>query len=89
MHLLKKRIRHFVDIAMKNEYIYIFESVIFQQILNELVLYSDCTVDEMAAFILEIEKMIFEKLTIDKRQVFVGNMDYEIENQYIYNEVVK
>jgi hypothetical protein len=165
MYLLKNRIQRFVDIALNNEYIYIFESVIFQQILNELVLYSDCVADEMVDFILEIEeilkplnpmifylrpnnlkaqinkvaaerlsdnydlypdwidwmveyvkkskygernavenrtdlmtyfikraeieKMTFELLTIDKQEVFVQHMDYEVENQYIYNEVVK
>jgi len=58
MGLLKNRIRCFVNFALKDDCIYIFESVIFQQVLNELVLYSDCTADEMVAFILEITEIL-------------------------------
>jgi len=164
MDLLKKRIQHFVDTALKDDSIYIFESVFFQQVLNELVLYSDCTADEMVAFILDIEKILkplnplffylspsdmeaqinkvaaerlsdnddlypdwidwmleyvkkskygerntvesradlmtyfamraeiekkaFESLSIDKREVLVRHTNYDVMNQYIYNEVV-
>lgn len=58
IQLVKNRIQHFVDIALESECIYIFESVIFQQILNELVRFSDCTTDSMVASILEIEKIL-------------------------------
>jgi len=165
MHLIKNRIQHFVDTALENEKTYIFESVIFQQILNELVLFSDYTPDDMVASILEIEKILkplnpiifylkpddlkaqidkvaqerlsdsyelypdwidwmveyvknstygqrnfvknredlmayftyrkeieelaYKLLTINKREIIVGHIDYEDENQYIFNEVVK
>lgn len=165
IQLVKNRIRHFVDIALMNEHTYIFESVMFQQILNELILFSDCTddnivgsvlliekvlqplnptifylkpddlkgqidkvaaervsdnyelypdwidwmveyvknskygkkysvknqVDLMAYFLkrAEMEKIIFESLTINKKEIAVRHIDYQVENQYIYHEVVK
>ena len=154
-----------LDIALMNEHTYIFESVMFQQILNELILFSDCTddnivgsvlliekalqplnptifylkpddlkgqidkvaaervsdnyelypdwidwmveyvknskygkkysvknqVDLMAYFLkrAEMEKIIFESLTINKKEIAVRHIDYQVENQYIYHEVVK
>lgn len=58
IQLVKDRIQHFVNIALDNEGIYVFESVIFQHILNELVRFSDCTSDYIVDSILEIEKIL-------------------------------
>ncbi|GKX67127.1 hypothetical protein [Inconstantimicrobium mannanitabidum] len=58
IQLVKGRIQHFVNIALENECIYVFESVIFQHILNELVRFSDCTSEYIVDSILEIEKIL-------------------------------
>lgn len=51
--LMLQRINDFVHSALKDETIYIFESVIFQHIINELLRFGKLTEEEVSGFISE------------------------------------
>ncbi|WNS45814.1 hypothetical protein [Paenibacillus sp. MMS20-IR301] len=54
---LKSRMAAFVEQALGTDKVYIFENVMFQQVLNELLRKMDCDEQQMIAYILEIEQI--------------------------------
>lgn len=52
--LMVERFRQFVSEALQNDTIYVFESVIFQQIINELLRFTESTADMIMDLIKEI-----------------------------------
>ncbi|MBP2115530.1 hypothetical protein [Paenibacillus silagei] len=58
MQALKGRITAFVEQALSSDLVYVFENVIFQQILNELMRTMDCDEQQMTDYILEVEQIL-------------------------------
>ncbi len=58
MQALKGRITAFVEQALNSDLVYVFENVIFQQILNELMRTMDCDEQQMTDYILEVEQIL-------------------------------
>lgn len=52
--LMLERFKHFVYEALQNDTVYVFESVIFQHIINELLRFTESTTDMIADLIKEI-----------------------------------
>lgn len=58
MQALKSRMSAFVEHALTTNQVYVFENVIFQQILNELMRKMDCDEQQMIHYILEVEQIL-------------------------------
>lgn len=58
MLALISRITAFVEQALTSDQVYVFENVIFQQILNELMRTMDCDEQQMMDYILEVEQIL-------------------------------
>ncbi len=58
MQALKSRMTAFVEHALTTNEVYVYENVIFQQILNELMRKMDCDEQGMINYILEIEQIL-------------------------------
>lgn len=58
MQALKSRLTAFVEQALTTNKVYVYENVIFQQILNELMRKMDCDEQQMINYILEIEQIL-------------------------------
>ncbi len=57
-NLTKDLFLNFVEYATSNDYVYIFESVLFQQILNEVQRFFEYTTLEITEFICELAKIL-------------------------------
>lgn len=55
---LKGKIAAFVEQAMSSNIVFVFENVIFQQILNELMRKMSCDEEQMIKYILELEEIM-------------------------------